>query len=1329
MDIPSDRTLRSRRRDGDVSRSRNTTSTSSVGQPLHIDEPLIHPNILDPASQRLWLASLFVVIQCSKIYDVILLKTGVERTIAAGLLPLNSFTFVVKYAIAEGLFLWILPVLNIQYLTFSPFKTLLITFLLNGYTFVLASDTTLPILSGIVLPIWQTVYKRKELTIGGDTVTPLSAIDMSSHFKGKLTINYLPDLSAKLNPFQFENLCTLPDSRTKPGTAEVGSIIHMPIEFNTTNQLGSMVIEHVNPYNQVSYLNFSYHDLSKLAKRDYSHLLNYISKTAKLDNRVFHLEIPLKEPGSYKIHSVKDSKGINIRTYKSTLLLLNCPSAQFVYPKAAVNYNTPVCVKKNPLSIPLDRLELPLVSAFGVAPLALKFSAKIAGQSKEFTITVDKTTTETETTGHIANSERNMKDLSWLGSSTVSRNLLEQELLLNPSILSLSTSKNDIGRLEFYLSEVIDSMGHLTRYNPSSRSEDIFYSIDLRNGPSILLSQQDPDQLLLINNTKSVYLKSNDLRASDFPLTVDMSFKDKHNEPLSWYNFTKIFVDSNELRHGFQVDKPGIYSIVSGTSKFCPCDIRKDQMSIEVGLAPLPNVEILAEPIVDKCVGMTGYQFEFEFTGKPPFQVQYQVFRKQPNGIVKPLHNEHGNSVRYLKSYNSKFEYIYKPPREGTYLVVFNKLQDMNYQMQPVLLDESKHTYETYFKQRSSASFSKPGGSGSLSRSSCLNQDSTIPLYLNGNPPFSFKYSIIEKDSRKKVVDNEIVSDINSDVYEIKTPVFNFGGEFLILVTELKDSLLCDVDFNYDTEIYTVKTRKDTPAVSFPSNFKNKDVKIIEGDSLRIPLELKSSTGRSNNDLLVYSITNLNDSSKVETFNLRDLNTFSIKKEGIYTLESFKNGQCAGEVPTTKETITVRYYDRPTLEVLGNKDSSNVLSQIDNTIHLKPVCENGANEINLKLTGVPPFVINYDISLPTGKHESRTMTVEGHHLKINLSSGENGRFKHTFRAVYDKLYTKEKAKKQNINKSVTYDIHPLPEVLFAKRFSQICESNVNKVGVITEVPIKFSGTYPFNVSLSLQNENTGKVEKFSINDVTQPTLKIDKFHDLMTVGNHILTINEVTDGNGCKRKEHTDLNSFVISITEVPNISKIHGQGLYKNTPSHYCVGDHIRYNMSGIPPFTVYYDFNGVPQRAELSPPLFQRLASKAGNLSITALLDSASNKCLVNFTTQEVSKKYEELKIKIYDLPSVEINQGDYIIQDIHEGDQTDIIFAFEGVPPFTLTYVRTVQVKSGNKFYNKVVETETIRDIWDYEYTVRASLEGTYEAIELSDAYCVAKRDEQY
>lgn len=62
-----------------------------------------------------------------------------------------------------------------------------------------------------------------------------------------------------------------------------------------------------------------------------------------------------------------------------------------------------------------------------------------------------------------------------------------------------------------------------------------------------------------------------------------------------------------------------------------------------------------------------------------------------------------------------------------------------------------------------------------------------------------------------------------------------------------------------------------------------------------------------------------------------------------------------------------------------------------------------------------------------------------------------------------------------------------------------------------------------------------------------------------------------------------------------------------------------------------------------------------------------------------------------RIHPIPTASVQQGDSYVVDIREGDQTEIIFAFTGTPPFAFTYSRRKpQDRSKDK---TVLETHTV------------------------------------
>jgi nucleoporin POM152 len=62
-----------------------------------------------------------------------------------------------------------------------------------------------------------------------------------------------------------------------------------------------------------------------------------------------------------------------------------------------------------------------------------------------------------------------------------------------------------------------------------------------------------------------------------------------------------------------------------------------------------------------------------------------------------------------------------------------------------------------------------------------------------------------------------------------------------------------------------------------------------------------------------------------------------------------------------------------------------------------------------------------------------------------------------------------------------------------------------------------------------------------------------------------------------------------------------------------------------------------------------------------------------------------------RIHPIPTAQVSEGDSVVVDIREGDQTEIIFSFTGTPPFAFTYSRRrPQDRSKDK---TVLETHTV------------------------------------
>ncbi|KAG7663432.1 POM152 [[Candida] subhashii] len=1245
------------------------------------DGPLIPTTILDQASQRLFITSLFILIQSWKIYDLVLLKTEIPGS-DEQLTQLNNFSYMLKYAIIDGLFLWLLPVLNIQYLTFSAFKTLLYTIILNVISLLLISSFALPLLSNIFVPIWKIVLQKKELNIIGEAVDRNSVIDMNAHFKGQLTIHYLPHSSAKMNPFHLDQTCI---------NKEEPEGLSMPVEFNTTTGIGFLQIQQITPDNEIKLLNYTGHSLNKLMNRDYSHLSQF-PEFKSGDSRVFYLEYPIIEPGMYRIKHVLDNKGNNIRTYKSEFSVSYCPQAKYLYGSSFDMSQNFKCIS----SLIDDTLPVPKIETSSTTPSYVQVNVKVNGRDfRTMNITVSDETDSTR--------KHQKFDYSWLKATKLVRNTLEQEILSSLSSLKYEGTTS----VELQLLQIQDSLGNIQRYNPLSKDQDVWYSLNLKKSPSVgLVDAEKGAELLVGGHKRLLFTNIDSLKVEDFPLSVVIGFKNQHQASL---NISNTFKTKHDFQKGLSVDQPGEYSLISAQTKFCPCETRPG--TIQVKLATPPQVHIIDEAVSDRCLGTIGYNFNFNFTGKPPFKVQYRVYVNQ-SGVLRPVHSEQGRVLRELTSFENSHLFKFKPHTEGSYTIVFNNLKDLNYNQEPIRLDEKKHTYSTYFKQASEIGLK----STQKTIYTCYGQTSNIPLFFKGSGgPFKFDYDFIDPDSQKKLIDTSHAENVDS--FSIDTPKGLIGKTYELRLTNAKDRFGCDAKITHPS--IRIASRPDIPTLELSADIKD-HIHVVEGDSVELPIVYKSSVGLSNNDKIEVKFTKPGSGdSRIMKMNVKG-GSIRVSETGTYSLVSFENKGCPGRITHNERAVRISYFDKPSLQIVAENEFKQ--HKEENTIHLKPVCNGCSNKVKLQLTGKAPFILDYEIRLPSGKIETHSMNVEGHEIIISLPSRENGRYEHKFKRIYDGLYTKSRGRAVNVvAPRVLYNVNGLPNAKFIneQRFSQICENALGKSDKVISIPVHLDGQYPFDIDASLKNEKTGEVKNIQFKNVNRPNLEFSN-SKLFGLGDYSISFTKISDGNGCTRKEFKLNDKYVISITETPDIFKAEPKKY------HYCVGEHVAYNLTGFAPFTIFYSFNNRVRQTE-SFYRFERLSSKPGILEIQSLKDSGASECMVNFTSDE--KKMTSLRLQVHELPTVEINKGDYIVEDLQEGDQTEIIFTFIGEPPFTLTYIRTIDIKQGKKTSRKLVEKHTLQDIWDYEVIVPASLEGTYEAIEIEDKYCRAIKKVDY
>ena len=158
-------------------------------------------------------------------------------------------------------------------------------------------------------------------------------------------------------------------------------------------------------------------------------------------------------------------------------------------------------------------------------------------------------------------------------------------------------------------------------------------------------------------------------------------------------------------------------------------------------------------------------------------------------------------------------------------------------------------------------------------------------------------------------------------------------------------------------------------------------------------------------------------------------------------------------------------------------------------------------------------------------------------------------------------------------------------------------------------------------------------------------------HRVLALGTHAVTVRKVTDSRGCQRRLDFDAPHVQVSVADVPTISPLEAH-------MDYCVGDRISYTLSGMPPFNVFYTFQGQDRKASVQTTNFRRLAEKPGEFRITGISDQRST---------DACKARVDITKLIHEMPSVRVSKGRTATAEIHEGSEAEILFEFGGTPPF--------------------------------------------------------------
>lgn len=968
--------------------------------------------------------------------------------------------------------------------------------------------------------------------------------------------------------------------------------------------------------------------------------------------------IGLDQPGFYSIYSALDTNGKSIKPMRSTTFIPVCPEASFVPMDLS-----PKCQSEK---VGLE------VQLYGVPPFTLLVQEEVNGKLSNvepITAVVPNENFQSPLSEKRDFIKSDVSDLAWMRSRSV--------------VVPIKTPDRT-GDFVYTIAKVVDGFGNEVVYKPDFENRDILVNFSIVKNPVFELTDPNPNIPILLGRKKVLAVKDYDCGAHDFNVVV--SYQPSGNDKsTNLETFARTFQPG--AVNYLEIEKPGVYSITSGQCS--GCSAKSLGKSVTVNDAKLPNIDIGLEQIVDTCVGTTGFKFGFDFTGTPPFEIGYKISKLDPNDSARVLKIV---NVSKLVSNEAHLDYDFNPTSEGSYSIEFLNLSDRYYKNQIKFID-GEHRYVTYFKQRPKLSL------GTSQLNVCNSQAAQVEFLLDGKFPFSLKYALVSPDGQVQSFHEE---DIQSSPFVFRTDDLAVGGVYKIQVVEAKDSSSCDVEYGVSETI--VNVRSDIPRVSFEN--RQSHFTIVEGTTIDVPLDVQGSIS------LVYS--HVSDSGVKEMYNVNHVSSSGLKlgKSGIYSLTSFSENGCPGEVD--EGTISIEYLPKPYIRI------DSIEETCTNGFQLDPVCQNTQDSVSVKLFGSAPFVVEFTVVKPNGDMETNIAHADDNLLTIPMESSMSGNYKYVFDAIYDSLYTEHIV--NYLREQGLYRMEPLvilqtvsatPSGYFLNSDGTDYDTCVMFSRGVKSIEMQLDGQGPLDITLDIHHQEANTHKTVTLTGLDAGVVNLDSIYGPLPVGNHVIGISQIVDAHGCSMDPKEVGETITVKVNDLPNAIHLTDESSQVEDENYYCVGDHISYSLVGTPPFLITYEFNHETQKSvEVPLNIFKRRAPGPGLLHINALKDSIG--CEIAFGPQR-----EDLTAHVYDLPSVEIIQGESVEVDLYEGENVEITFLLTGIPPFALTYVRLDLNDE-----SKIVETESVEGITDNEFRIVASMEGTYEAVVVQDKHCLAK-----
>nr|GAT58990.1 predicted protein [Mycena chlorophos] len=854
----------------------------------------------------------------------------------------------------------------------------------------------------------------------------------------------------------------------------------------------------------------------------------------------------------------------------------------------------------------------------------------------------------------------------------------------------LTASLYAAGSYFYALEEVVDGLGNAVRLeiptlDPSAPDSKTTRSLRVLRTPTLSFRNCGPNSpaSLLIGSETHLSIGTKDADPLDAPWEVQLAFKPAEGARVSPWKKT-VTTQGSRRDIDFRANAPGEYTITGVNGKWCPGHVLSPDSCVVVE-KPKPLAEIEWKKI-HECSGDTGVSASLVLHGVPPFQVYYSIKKdsEPPREISKTFPNTRG-------------ELSIQPSQAGRYTFAFTYISDSNYrrvELDGPSVDQSIHPLAT-------AAFANPGRK---SLSSCAGSTVDVDVELQGTGPWKLETRVVTPSGSETHQFVDIKTAKKTLQIPIPARIDRDGGSFDVDLVSVEDVYECRRPVSVPSISVTVRRVKST------AKFYGDSITVLESERASLPLRL---TGEGPWRLKYRK----DGSSSVQSAQLHSANDqLQVTEDGLYHLVDVTDAQCPGSIIPEASTFRVDWIPKPSAILSAESAAAATYEKHNGSFILAPVCENEAAHVDLDLTGKPPFEIMYNIAQDNDNGGTKllgqpTFNSIQTRTRFILTTSNPGRIYYEVRQVGDAPYPLSKHKNALIPRSqrllFEQQVNRRPSARFRSRdrmsfclhdtFREQDQFSTDGVVVLDGVP-------PFQLQLSIKNYATSHVERVTIETWDTVWRMELPSYEFKTIGPHLVLLESVSDASGCGHAPLDPLATSVwVDVAETPAIVPV-------DRREHYCVGDVSQFQLEGIPPWTIGYVINGKVYSEEAKTSPFSLIQQQPGEFTVTSIRHQ--QKCKTGVT---------DLHTTVYPLPSAQVGHGKRIYQDIHEGDQAEIVFTLIGEPPFSFTYQRAeVSPKKGGK-PGKVLETHTVSRIWQKEYSIFSALEGTWTVTSISDAHC--------